>query len=268
MALEYGYLPFLRASMEKGSRRPRARPVAGALCLIGFAAAFLVPGRAQQTPPAPDLRGGSSGDRPSWGSPAPSGPWWELGLVVSVKGEYAVRGGAGPVSGTYAFRARWTGRLELDSDGDFLLVHLGTEVLDWRLRETGRVGGRESVLEASGAAKPSLRMEYLIKDGREVEFVFGLGSLLVPLHEPDLGLPLELPRTSSRGPGSPGRGYADFICRGSCRVAVPETDLVETPPERRFSWDWKRERIQVREGRTVTLVESHAAETAVTIVVH
>jgi hypothetical protein len=255
--------------MEKGSWRPRARPVAGAFCLAGLTAAVLLAGRAQEPPLAAGFPWGAGGGRPSLARPAPSGPWWELGLVVSVKGEYAVRGGAATVTGTYLFRARWSGRLELDSDGDFLLVHLGTEVLDWRLRETGRAGGRESVLEAAAATKPALRMEYLIKDGQEVEFVFGLGSILVPLHEPDLGLPLELPRTSSRLPGRPGRSYGDFVCRGSCRVAVPEADLVETPPERRFSWDWQRERTRAREGgRTVTLVESHSADAAVTIVVH
>jgi hypothetical protein len=268
MALEYGYLQFLRDLMENGSWRPRARRVAGGLCLIGLAAGLLVPSRAQQGPPAAGAQGELREDRSPSGRPAAVGPWWELALIVSVKGEYAVRGGSVPVSGTYAFRARWTGRLELDGDGDFLLVHLGTEVLDWRLRETGRKEGRESVLEAAAATKPALRMEYLIKDGREVEFVFGLGSITVPLHEPGLGLGLELPRTSSRQPGRPGRAYGDFVRRGSCRVAIPEDDLAAQAPERRFSWDWRRERTQDRPERTVTLIESHSADVLVTVLVH
>jgi hypothetical protein len=255
--------------MEKGSFRRLARPLLGALALACLAPVAVRPsGPLQRVPPDPIAPPPGFGDGTLGGRPSPGSGWWDVGVVVSVKGEYAVRGGAVPVAGTYAFRARWTGRLELDSAGDFVLVHLGTEVLEWRLRETGRFAGRESVLEAASATKPALRMEYLIKDGREVEFVFGLGSIGVPLHEPGLDLALELPRTSSRQPGRPGRAYGDFVCRGSCRVAVPETDFAAQAPERRFSWDWRREKALVRQGREVTFVESHGAEAVVTVIIH
>ena len=255
--------------MERVSWRHVRPPLALALGLACTILAMAVVGGlsapAGQAAPPKTL---DQPEAPRQDQPPSRKAWWDVGLVVSVKGDYAVRGGESPVSGTFSYKARWNGRLELDSDGDFVLVHLGTEVLDWHLRETGRPGGRESVLEAASATKPALKMEYLIKDGREVEFVFGLGSIAVPLHEPRLGLSLDLPRTSSRQSSDPGRGYADFVCGGSCRVAVPEEDLVKPAPGRHFSWEWRRERQQVREGRALTMTQSHATETVVTVVPH
>lgn len=258
--------------MDRGFLRRWIRPLGGALglaCVVFVSARAMTAGpstTAGQTVPRPPS---TQKENPLQYPPPSARSWWEVGVVVEVKGDYAVRGGESPVSGVYSYKARWNGRLELDSAGDFLLVHLGTEVLDWHLRETGLPGGRENVLEAAAAAKPVLRMEYLIKDGQEVEFVFGLGTITVPLHEPGLGLALDLPRTSARQPGPLGRGYGAFVCRGSCRVAIPEEDLVKPVPERRFSWDWRREKTQSRQDRAaVTLVENHAADAVVTVIVH
>src|SRR5512135_1498480 len=188
--------------MENSSIRRRARPLCGGLVLLGLAATLAHPGGSWRVRPQerPGPRFGQT-DGPRPGPPASATTWWEISLVVTVRGEYTVRGLEAPPSGTYLCRARWTGRLELDSDDDFVLVHLGTEILDWSLRERSVRNGGESVLEAAPGVRPSLRMEYLLKDGAEVEFVFGLGAIGVPLHAPELGLPLELPRTSSRQPG-------------------------------------------------------------------
>lgn len=229
--------------MEKGPSSSWPRPVIGALGLLGLAAAAAL----------------------SHGQPAKA-PRWEVGLTVAIKGEYTIRGGGSQVGGTFAYRARSSGRLELDQDGDFLLLRLGTEVLEWRLRETARTGGRESVLEAPPAPKPALRLDYLFKEGAEVEFVFGLEPVSIPLHHFGLVSVLELPRAAAKRPGPPGPSYADCVCRGSCRIAVPAEDFVEPVPERRFSWDWRRERQHLRDGRVLTEIQSHTAEAVVTVV--
>lgn len=223
-----------------------------------FAAAFLLAGLAVCLHPA----GAFSGVSPSGDS-----AWWEVRLLVTAEGEYAVRGGRAPVRGKYTCRARWEGRLEPDGD-DFLLIHLKTEVLDWRLRETSDPAGRESVLEAPAAPAPDLRMSYVLKDGREIEFVFEIGGVPIPLHESGLAVDLELPRSSGRKAGLPGQGYGDFVCRGSSRVVIPESDLLERAPERRFSWDWRREKRYVRQGRAFFVTQGHTAETAVSLIAH
>lgn len=234
--------------MERGSRRPFSKPLVGTLLLACLSSAPAVP-----SGPAGEVQAGAS-------------PRWEVGLVVAAKGEYAVWGAGAPIAGEYAFRVRWEGRLEPDGD-DFLLVHLKSEVLEWRLRETVGPDGRESVIEAPAAPKPDLRMNYVLKDGREVEFVFEIGGISVPLHASPLIVPLELPRSSSRSPGGPGQGYGNFVCRGSSRVVIPETDLQHRSPERAFSWDWRREKRYEKGGRVFFVAQSHAAEAVVSLAV-
>lgn len=234
--------------MEKGSRERFLAALAAASLLAGLAAgrapAALSPGE----------------------GPAARTGWWEVRLDLSADGEYSVRGGGVPVAGEYACRARWEGRLEQDGE-DFLLVHLRTEILDWRLREWSGPAGREDVLEAPAEVRPELRMSYVLKDDREVEFVFELGGVAIPLHASPLTVPLELPRASGRAPGEPGQRYGDFVCRGSSRVAIPETDL-HGRSRRRFSWDWRRERRPLKGGVDFSVSQSHTVEVVVAVVAH
>ncbi|MGZ5469573.1 MAG: hypothetical protein ACXWG5_10500 [Candidatus Aminicenantales bacterium] len=232
--------------MEKGFLRRLSEPLVGAFllaCLSGTPAG-------PAGPPGAVLATGSS--------------LWEVHLTVEAKGDYRIGGAGAPIAGEYACRLRWEGRLEPDED-DFLLVHLKTEVLEWRLRETAGSAGRETTLEAPAAPTPFLRMNYVLKDGREVEFFFELGGISIPLHPLPHALALELPRSSGRTPGGPGQAYGNFVCRGSSRVAIPEADLTRRKPERHFSWEWRKERQYVRDGRVLTVVQSHAAEAVVTL---
>jgi len=194
-------------------------------------------------------------------------PWWGVRLIVDAKGNYTVRGGPTPLAGEYACRILWEGRLEPDDD-DFLLVHLRTEILEWRLRERSGPDGKESFLEAPPGSRPALRMIYVIKDGREVEFAFEVGGISIPLHASPLVIALDLPRTSARAPGVSGQGGDYSVRRGSSRIAVPEADLAGHAPERRFFWDWRRVRPFVRKGRTLTVAQDGAAEAVVAVTLH
>lgn len=197
----------------------------------------------------------------------PPAPWWEVLLEITVKGGYAVSGGEAPVTGDFACRVLWEGRLAPD-DEDFLLVHIRTEVLEWQLRERSGRAGHETVLEAPAAPGPTVRMNYVLNDGREVEFVFDIGGISIPLHASPLAVALELPGSSGRTPWGWGKAYSDFVGRGSSRVVIPESALAERNPKRHFSWDWRRERQYVRNGRILTVSQSHTAEAAVTVTVH
>jgi len=233
--------------MEQGFFRRLPAGLAGTLLLAGLGLALAGPGGTLDK------------------APAGNAAWWEVRLVIAAKGRYIVRGGRTPLTGEYTCRIRWDGRLEPDDD-DFLLVHLRTEILEWHLRETAGPAGRENVVES--AAKPSLRMEYVLKDGHEVEFAFGLGGIPIPLHVSPLAVVLELPRSSGREAGLPGHGYGDFVCRGSSRVVLPETDFLAPARERLFSWDWRREKQYVKEGRVFVVTQDHSAEAAVALTAH
>jgi hypothetical protein len=207
--------------MAKGSKERFLPVLAGLLALLGGGAAS----------------GHSAG-------PA----WWEVRLLVTVRGEYSSwKAGGGPCRpaavGDYSYRARWEGRLEPDGD-DFLLVHLKTEVLEWRLGERSGPPGEESRLEAPSTSAPELRLNYVLRTGRSLEFSIGLdGSVALPLHGLPGKVPLLLPRSAARpdGPSRPdGERYDDFLTAGSNSIVLPATDLARRRPERSFSWKWAR----------------------------
>jgi hypothetical protein len=218
-------------------RRRRARLLAGAFLLLAL-------------PLSPAGSGGRQG----------ASPWWEVRLSVETRGTYAVLGDGPPVKGEYALRARWEGRLEPDA-GDFLLVHIRTEVLEWRLREASGPSGREAVREAPASPRPELRLIYVLKDGHDVEFAFELGGFEVPLRPSSVSVPLGLPR-------SVGRAYGDLVCRGSNRIVVPDADLADKARERRFSWEWRSEEQVIRKGRIYVVEQSHTAAAAVALASH
>ncbi len=211
--------------MSKGSARLLLPVLAGVLVLLG-------PGTASPQP------------RPASG-PSSGPDCWEVRLLVSVRGEYSLsdrarKAGSGPVVGEYSFQARWEGRLEPDGD-DFLLVHLKTDVLEWRLREKAGPQGRETHLEAPGSSAPELYLNYVLRDANSIEFDFGLEGLIsVPLHDFPDKVRLLLPRSPARPDGIPGDHYDDFVFKGTNRIVLPATDLARRKPERDFSWEWER----------------------------
>ncbi len=210
--------------MNKGSCRRLKGPLTGALLCLGLSLA---------------LGTAAPGPRPS-GGPA----WWNIRLIVSVEGEYglgarAAGTGGTPVVGKYSFRARWEGRLEPDED-DFLLVHLKTEVLEWRLSERAMSPGRMTLFETTDALAPDLRLNYVLRDGKLVEFDFGLdGAVAVPVHGPPVRARLTLPRTAAPPDAFPGDRYDDGLAKGSNRVVIPAEDLSRRRAERTFSWEWE-----------------------------
>ncbi len=228
--------------MAKGFFRRLRAPLAGAFLLTilswGPAAAGRGPGKA-----------GDGTD-----------PWWEVRLTVAAEGKYILRGDGPSVTGFYALEACWEGRLDPDGE-DFLLTHIKTELPEWRLREGSGPAGRETVLEAPDSPSPALHMVYVLKDGHEVEFAFELGEIAVPLRPSSLTVPLELPRSC-------GRAYRDFVCRGSNRVVVPESDLVERSPERRFAWEWRSEEQILRKGRAFFVEQGHTVKATVALTRH
>jgi len=254
--------------MDKGFRRRRTAAFAGwfgALCLMAGAAS--PPGPAGDAPREP-VPGQSIQREIRPPEQFPLNPtWWEIRLQVEAKGRYVVSGAGEPLAGDYSCRALWLGRLEPDEE-DFLLIHLRTEILEWRLRERAGPAGRESEIEAPRRPAPALRVHYVLRDGRDVEFFFELGGVTMPLHEAPLAFPLELPRSSGRKPREGGQAYGDFVCRGTSQVVLPESDFARSAGPRRFSWDWRRERQLFAQGRPVTVTQNHTAETVVTVIVH
>src|SRR4030043_2224069 len=83
----------------------------------------------------------------SFSRPSPGPSWWEVSLFVTVKGSYVIEGSEAPFHGEFTYRARWAGTIELD-ENDFLLYHLKTEVLEWRLSGKNSLSKRENTIPA------------------------------------------------------------------------------------------------------------------------
>ncbi len=197
----------------------------------------------------------------SFGGPVPSG--WEVRLTVSVKGTYALRGQGLPLSGEYVCRAIYEGRLHPDGD-DFLLVLVRTEVLEWRLRETAGRSKTARALEAADAPSPALRLNYVLREKKEIELDFAFDGPTIPLHPYPVAIPLELPR--SAGPVGAKPGYDDLLLSGSNRIVLKETDLQRRRPERAFAWTWRRHDRLEKDSLAFWITQDHSVEAVVTFV--
>jgi len=206
---------------------------------------------------------------PPLSRPASGPAWWEVRLTIKVKGEYAisVMGRGTPASGEYTCLALWEGRLEPDGD-DFLLVHLKSEILDWGLKEKSGPAGGATLLEAPGTPRPALRLNYVLRDGRDVKFDFDLEGIPVPFHASPFKVPLELPRSAGRSADIPGQGYDDFIRLGSNRIVLPAAELGRQTAERTFSWEWRRGKWMIKDSRAVLVAQSHSVEAVIALVAH
>jgi len=200
--------------------------------------------------------------------PSPGPSWWEATLSVTVKGSYVIEGGETPLQGKFTCRARWAGTIEPD-EKDFLLYHLKTEVLEWRLAEKAFLPGGESLLEApENSEKPTLRINYVLRDGPDLRFDYEFGEVPIPLHASPLKVALEFPHSPGPGDPSPGSNYSGFVSRGSNRIVIPGSDLERRSPERTFSWEWRREKRIVRDSRTFRVIQHHVVEAVISLVAH
>lgn len=228
--------------MEKRSARRVFGPFAGAALVLGLASAL-------------------SFSRSSAGP-----PWWEVSLSMTVKGGYVLEGVGAPVSGEFTCRAQWTGTMELD-DKDFLLYHLKTEVLEWRLGEKAGSPKEEGRPLAEDTPRaPELRLNYVLREGSDLRFDYEFEEVSVPLRGSPVKATLEFPRSSGHAAFSQGAGYESRVGRGTNQIIIPASALERRSAERTFSWKWQREKRISGESGTFLLTQHHTAEAVVSLI--
>ena len=197
-------------------------------------------------------------------SPRPT--WWEVRLVVNIRGEYTVKVGGATFSGEYAYGALWEGTMEKDGQ-DFLLYHIRTEPQKWEVREKAtQANAVRTLTEKDITAKPALQMKYILREGGELVFDFDVTGIPIPLAPAAEKFDLVLP--CSRGHTDQGAVYSLFLARGDNRVAVPDDRLERRSDERSFSWEWKRQQWALRDDATLFVSNRHKAEALVTLKSH
>jgi hypothetical protein len=196
----------------------------------------------------------------------PRPPWWEIQLALSVRGEYTVRDLGTTFTGEFEFRAQWEGTMEQDGV-DFLLYHTKTDVLHWEIREKAARPKPTLILtEKETAEKPQLRVNYIMRQDRELHFNFEVEGIRIPLDASPEKFDLVLPR--SRELSGEGASYCDSISKGSNLIAIGDDALDRGRLERSFSWEWKRQAWTAREKGAVFVAGSHKAGVTVTLIRH
>jgi len=196
----------------------------------------------------------------------PRPQWWEIRLALTVRGDYTVRELETTFAGEFEFRALWEGTMERDGV-DFLLYHTKTEAPHWEIREkAARPNATRILTEKETAEKPRLRVNYIMRQDRELRFDFEVEGIRIPLDSSAEKFDLVLPR--SKESSGEGAGYCDSISKGSNLIAIGDDALARDRLERSFSWEWKRQGWTAQEKGAVFVAGSHKAGVTVTLIRH
>jgi len=194
-------------------------------------------------------------------------PWWEARLALSVRGAYMVKGPNASFTGEFVYGARWGGILERDGM-DVLVYHTQIGDEGWEVRErAARPEGTRVLTEKDAPEKPGLRVNYILRMGRDLLFDVSVEGFKIPLGVWPDRFDLDLPCSSEHG-GAAASGYDDFITKGTNRIAIGVDGLERGTLEKSFSWEWKRERWTAAGSGTVWLAGSHQASVILTLIRH
>lgn len=169
------------------------------------------------------------------------GPSWKVLLRVESQGDYRWEGSRARTDGTYALEFEWTGTIEKD-ESDFLLVHTGCVLKDWRLEE--RESSDEAfrlITEQDAPDKPELKMKYVLNDAGRIRFDFAIEGFDVPLGGSAESFPLVFPVSAESGSKTGTVAYNAAVRSGSNDVAVDAAKIMEGPAEETFAWTWRRQ---------------------------
>ncbi|MDW7760162.1 MAG: hypothetical protein SCM96_05945 [Acidobacteriota bacterium] len=194
-----------------------------------------------------------------------SGGRWKIDIQVEMQGRYTVRLGPAAVHGDFSGVLSWSGFLE-DDDGDFLLIHAQSEVLDWTIREQASENPTPSYLtENDIPERPALNISYILRDRDIVDIRLSVHGFEVPLHAADVSFALPLPSSRADSNRLPKAAYDAAIVEGSNRIFLRNRDLKAPDKKKSFAWTWQRHDWLPLRDRTVEFFSRHEAEVTVTI---
>jgi len=196
----------------------------------------------------------------------PKPPWWEVHFIVTVRGDYSVKGRHAGAAGEYTCTAAWSGTMERD-DEDFLLSCLESDIRGWEILEKGEAAGRtDRLTEKDAGTRPRFDLYYVLHEASRLRFVFRIAGPPVPLCDsPEKDL-LVLP-CSSEEAAEPS-DYNGSVVSGDNHIGIEESDLEKAKVERKFSWEWKRRQWALRDGGAVAFANRHRAEVTVSLIRH
>jgi hypothetical protein len=166
-------------------------------------------------------------------------PSWTVGITLDVRGDYKMDARGIKIDGTFAFIFRWTGTIEKDAE-DYLLVHNDCRLTNWEIEEKSDSAGSLKTLSTEEIPeKPALKVNYILKSGKNLVFDFAVEGFEIPKSKAPAGFYLVLPASKENLAHFGGIGYDLFVKSGSNMIVMDENPILRGPSEKTFAWTWK-----------------------------
>ena len=200
--------------------------------------------------------------------PPEAGPWWDVSLSLCTDGDYLFRNSGKTRTGEFSYEAMWAGTMERDQE-DFLLYHIETRTLAWRIREKSpEADGSPGSTERETAARPVLRLNYILRNKDGLDFDFVVESIPIPLAPSPEKFPLFFPCSEEHVRDRSHLIYNDFVSGGSNLVRIPLDALSTNTFEETFRWEWDRRGWTLGESEPVYISSRHQTVVTVCLVSH
>jgi hypothetical protein len=194
--------------------------------------------------------------------------WWNVSLGLEVCGDYAFKGSGVSRTGEFSYEAIWAGTMESDG-ADFILYHAETRALAWKIRERpDPPKGSHVLTEKEAAARPVLKLNYILRNGNRLDFDFIVESIPIPLAPSPEKFPLFFPCSGEHVRDRSDLFYNDFVSGGSNLVRIPLEALSASTFEERFRWDWANRGGVLGEDESAFISSRHSVEVTVCLVTH
>ncbi len=192
---------------------------------------------------------------------------WDIQIIVEADGRYGQEGGDERHEGSYGLRAYWLGLMDRD-DQDFLLLHKENVLEKWEAEERSSRGDDIAVLKTSDfAARPELRITYIVRHGPNLQIDFAVEGFDVPRALAGEVFRLMLPASFGNRTVDAVRPYDLNVRKGSNRIELPESAL-KGPDVRKFGWSWSDRGWIAGPSRSLLITQSHQALVTVSITPH
>jgi len=190
---------------------------------------------------------------------------WNLGLALQVLGRYQVIGRSVTYNGDFALTLTWEGVMEEDDD-DFRLVRREVSLPRWEAQEISSAISEDSPLTtADFPDKPSFRTFFVLREGPNIQIVFGLEDLEIPVHSAGEKVALEMPRTAGGDIPLSDIDYKAHIKKGSNLLWFPSELIARRSVERTLTWAWRRQSWPQTSGQILSVLSNHQVTAKVII---
>jgi hypothetical protein len=194
--------------------------------------------------------------------------WWEISIVLQTEGEYVLEGEESDCRGNYSFLIHWKGCLEKDDD-DYLLYHMDSRLADWKAQETVSSPRNATTLTTHDIKKkPSLSLRYILRRETDLFVNFLVKGIVVPESGGEESFFLFFPSSEENGQRRAQVDYNACIVEGSNGVSLKEAEIYAEPVTKEYSWTWKHQQRESRQGVTVSASQSHRTSVSLCIIPH